>query len=70
MTALDEWHRERLSASAQARLHDFEKIRAMTSVSDESLVQAFHRFVAELSTRQVRVLARVLDELEAHRAFH
>lgn len=70
MTALDEWHREQLSPSAREKLRALQAIRT-THPGNEALFEyAFRELVAELTERQVRVLARVLDELDLTRALH
>jgi len=70
MTALDQWHRERLSAAAKEKLHVFEVVRRGAPGNEVLLEEAFREFVAELTSHQVCILGEVLAELSADRALH
>lgn len=70
MTALDQWHRERLSAAAKAKLQVFEVVRRGAPGNEVLLEEAFREFVAELTADQLSILAEVLTELSTNRALH
>ncbi len=64
MSALDEWHREQLSAAARRKLGALEAIKHKMPTDSTQVDVAFRELVAELTPQQAEILGRVMDELD------
>jgi FixJ family two-component response regulator len=70
MTALDDWHKEQLPPTATARFQAWKKAEQSVPRHEAQCELALRELLAELTERQKKLLAKVIDDLTDGKGLH
>jgi len=70
MTALDDWHKENLSPTANANIQAWKQAEQAVPRDEDHCEHALLELLAELTERQKVLLAQIVEDLAQGRGLH